>query len=122
MQRQFEEVGVEIAGVGYGHFRGEAQWDEFGQVVVIEVETAECDGHHLELDIAQLVKERIALRQKYGTGFLEATDRDVCDHARKWFLFQGLSDALQDSFAEDVRDYLEDIRADASARRRRGAA
>ncbi|WP_414463307.1 hypothetical protein [Hyphomicrobium sp. DY-1] len=65
--------------------------------------------------------ERIALRQKYGTGFLEATDRDVRDHAWKWFLFQGLSDALQDSFAEDVRDYLEDICAGASARRRRGA-
>ena len=33
MHRNFEEVGVTIGSVPYGHFTGEAQFDENGQVV-----------------------------------------------------------------------------------------
>jgi len=117
MHRKFEEIGFDVGGSTYGLFSGEAEWDAHGDVVAIELEATRVDVAPLKLDAGDLVRERIALRKHYGSAFLEETDRLVKLHARKWFLFQGLSDALQDVFAEDVQGEQEAIRADASARR-----
>jgi hypothetical protein len=122
MHRKFEEVGFDVGGGSYGLFSGEAEWDTHGDIVAIELETSGTDGKPLALSIQELVRERIALRQKYGIGFLEQTERAPLDHARRWFLFQGLSDALQDIYAEDVEDALVSLRTDARAGRRSGAA
>lgn len=116
MHRKFEELGFDVAGVTYGHFTGEAEWNSAGQVIAIEIDTSEFSGKPLTLEIGELVQERIALRRKYGTGFLEQTEPEVRQHARKWFLFQGLSDALESAFAEDVEDHLSAVRADGRMR------
>jgi hypothetical protein len=79
-------------------------------------------GSSLTLEIRELVKQRIALRRTYGTASLDQTGREDQEHARKWFLFQGLSEALQDVFAEDVEDSLIAARADARNARACGAA
>ena len=81
MYRNFEEVGVAIGSVAYGHFTGEAQFDENGQVVRIDVEDERFSGPALTLDIEQLVRERIALRRKYGVVFLEEA-RPMSKHMR----------------------------------------
>ncbi len=118
MRREFEEVGVEIAGNTWGHFTGSAEWDDFGQVVTIDVEQSGFGNASLRLDIADLVRERGVLRRKYGAAWLEENDREVQANARMWFLFHGLSEALQAIFAEDVLEDQRELRAE----RRRGAA
>jgi hypothetical protein len=96
--------------VAYGHFTGEAQFDENGQVVRIDVEDERFSGTALTLDIEQLVRERIALRRKYGVAFLEEGSPDVQTHARKFFLFQTLAERLEAQFAEDIREYVAEAR------------
>ena len=110
MHRAFEEVGVTIGGVPYGHFTGEVEFDETGQVVQIDLETEQFNGPALTLDVEQLIRERIALRRKYGVAFLEEGAPDVQTHARKFFLFQALSERLETRFADDIRDYVEEAR------------
>ena len=110
MHRKFEEVGVAIGGVAYGHFAGEAQFDENGQVVRIDVEDESFDGSALTLAIDELIRERIALRRKYGVAFLEESAPDAQAHARKFFLFQALAERLEARFAEDVSEYVEAAR------------
>jgi hypothetical protein len=122
MHRKFEELGFNVSGSTYGHFTGEAEWDVSGQVIAIELEVAGFSGKPLMLEIGELVRERRELRRKYGTGFLEETEPAVREHARKWLLFEALSDALRDVFAEDVDDHLSAVRADARATRRSGSA
>jgi hypothetical protein len=103
MHRKFEEVGVTIGSVPYGHFAGEAQFDENGQVVQIDLEDERFAGPALTLDIEQLIRERIALRRKYGVAFLEEGASDVQTHARKFFLFQALSERLEGRFESRPR-------------------
>jgi hypothetical protein len=110
MYRNFEEVGVAIGSVAYGHFTGEAQFDENGQVVRIDVEDERFSGPVLTLDIEQLIRERIALRRKYGVAFLEEGAPDVQTHARKFFLFQALVERLEAQFAEGIREYVAEAR------------
>ena len=110
MYRKFEEVGVAIGGVAYGHFTGEAEFDENGQVVRIDVEDERFSGPSLTLDIEQLIRERIALRRKYGVAFLEENAPDVRTHARKFVLFQALAERLEVRFDEDIREYVEATR------------
>jgi hypothetical protein len=31
-------------------------------------------------------------------------------HARKWYLFFGLSESLEDAFRDDIRDYVSEVR------------
>ena len=83
MHRKFEEVGVTIGSVPYGHFAGEAQFDENGQVVQIDLEDERFAGPALTLDIEQLIRERIALEGR---------------------------------FAEDIREYADEVRAPPSDR------
>jgi hypothetical protein len=115
MHREFEELGLTIAGVNYGHFTGEVQFDENGSAVIIDIETASSNGPPLRLDIEELVRERIALRRKLGTGFLEDGGVEVREHARKWSLFQSLSESIESRFKDDISDYLADVRGDRGA-------
>lgn len=75
MHREFEELGLTIGGANYGHFTGEVQFDETGAPVIIDIETSNFGGSPLRLDIEELVRERIALRRKLGSGFLESGTR-----------------------------------------------
>lgn len=73
----------------------------------------ECEnfgGPALTLDIEELVRERIRLRRKWGLGFLEEGSAEVTDHARKFVLFQALAETIEKTFAEDIRQYIEDTR------------
>jgi len=110
MHRTFEEMGVTVDGVSYGHFTGEAQFDVTGQVVQIDVECENFGGRPLTLDIEALVRERIQLRRKYGVAFLEDGASAVRSHNVQFVLFQALADSLEARFAEDIRQYIEDAR------------
>ena len=110
MHRAFEEIGVTVGGVEYGHFTGEAQFDETGQPVVIDIETSGFNGKALRLDIEDLVRDRIASRRKLGVGFLEDGGFEVREHLKKWVLFQGVSEALRSTFRDDINDYLSERR------------
>jgi hypothetical protein len=111
MHRTFEELGVTVDGVSYGHFTGEAQFDVTGQVVQIDIECENFGGRPLALDIDHLVRERIQLRRKYGVAFLEDSATEVRSHNLRFVLFQGLSDTLEARFASDIRQYIEDAKA-----------
>ena len=91
MHRTFEEMGVTVDGVSYGHFTGEAQFDVTGQVVQIDVECENFGGRPLTLDIEALVRERIQLRRKYGVAFLEDGASAVRSHNVQFVLFQALA-------------------------------
>jgi hypothetical protein len=110
MHRNFEEMGVLIDGVPFGHFTGEAQFDEFGSVVVVDIERSSFDGPSLTLDIDDLVRERIALRRRHGLDFADEGGPAVRAHVAKFMLFQGLSAAIELYYKEDIADYLIDAR------------
>ncbi len=110
MHRIFEELGVMVNSVAYGHFTGEAQFDETGSVVVIDVERSSFGGPTLSLDVDELVKERIALRRRYGVDFESMGATAVRAHIMKFLLFQGLTEDIEHHFREDIQDYLIDVR------------
>ncbi len=112
MHRTFEELGVSVDGVDYGHFTGEAQFDDGGNVVVIEVERSNFRGPALSLDIQQLVNQRIALRRKHGAMFLEEMTPEILSHRRRFDLFQALAESIEDMFGDDLRRELAEDRAD----------
>ena len=96
MRREFEELGVSVGGIEYGHFTGEVQFDETGAPVIIDVERSGFGGRPLRLDIEELVlRERVKLRRKHGSAFLEDGSFEIREHARKWSLFQGLSESIE---------------------------
>lgn len=101
MNRSFEELGVAIGGIGYGLFTGEAQFDQTGSVVQIDIERGDFGGSHLTLDIETLILERIALRRLHGSNFLEDTSYRVREHLRMFVLFQALAETIEANFAED---------------------
>jgi hypothetical protein len=110
MYRAFEELGVSVGGIAYGFFAGEAQFDEDGQAVIIDIEASAFDRKPLRLDIEELVRERIALRRKLGIGFLDDGACEVREHSKKWVLFQALAESLAIRFSDDIGDYLADVR------------
>lgn len=110
MYRTFEELGVAVDGVSYGHFTGEAQFDAAGQVVQIDIECENFGGQPLTLDIEALVRERIQLRRKYGVAFLEDGGSAVRSHNVRFVIFQSLAETLEARFADDIRQYIEDAR------------
>ncbi len=116
MHREFEELGVTIGGVAYGHFTGETQFDETGQPVIIDCEGSAFNSKPIRLEIDELVRERIALRRKLGVGFLEDGGVEVREHLKKWVLFQALSDSLMSTFREDIEDYLAEIKGSRGTR------
>jgi hypothetical protein len=115
MHREFEELGVTSSGTPYGHFTGEVQFDESGHAVIIDIEASAFNSKALRLDIEELVRERIALRRKLGTGFLEDGGFEVREHLKKWVLFQSLSESIQNAFKDDIDDYLSELKSDRSA-------
>jgi hypothetical protein len=44
MHREFEELGLTIEGVAYGHFTGEVQFDENGAPVIIDISRGARNG------------------------------------------------------------------------------
>lgn len=110
MLRKFEELGVNIDGVGYGFFSGEAEFDRAGQVVNIRIDPPDAGDPPLVLDIGKLVPERIALRRKYGSAFLEDGGSEIRSHARRYVLFMALSETIEKAYPDDIRDYLADVR------------
>jgi hypothetical protein len=112
MHRAFEQLGITVGGITYGEFTGEAQFDVKGSVVQIDVENQNYDSSHLTLDIEELVRERIRLRRKWGSGFLEEGSREVVTHNRKFVLFQALAETIEATFADDIRQYVDDARAE----------
>jgi hypothetical protein len=116
MYREFEELGVTISGVSYGFFTGEAQFDEVGEPVVIDIEASAFDRKSLHLDIEDLVRERVALRRKHGSSFLEDGSPQIREHSKRWMLFQALSESLVERYREDIEDYRSELRAISSAK------
>lgn len=110
MHRSFEELGAVVDGIAYGHFTGEAQFDETGSVVVIDIEGSSFDGPTLTLGIDDLVRERINLRRRYGVDFESAGGAAARAHVIKFTLFQSLSVALELRYRDDIQDYLVDVR------------
>ena len=49
MHREFEELGVSVGGIEYGHFTGEVQFDETGAPVIIDVERSGFGGGRLKI-------------------------------------------------------------------------
>jgi hypothetical protein len=109
MQRKFQEIGVAVAGQRLGLFDGEVEFDNAGRVVCIEIFDQE-GKNQIRLAIEDLFQERVKLRMAYGTDFLEMGGQQAQQHARKWYLFFGLSESLEDAFRDDIRDYVSEVR------------
>ena len=93
MHRTFEELGVTIDGVEYGHFTGEVQFDRDGSVGVVDIEQSTFQGPPLRLEIDGLLIERSQLRNKYGAAFLtEHGAEDLRSHRRRFELFRALAE------------------------------
>ena len=96
MHRTFEELGVTIDGVEYGHFTGEVQFDPDGSVGVVDIEQSTFQGPPLRLEIDGLLIERSQLRNKYGAAFLtEHGAEDLRSHRRRFELFRALAESLR---------------------------
>lgn len=108
MHLEFEELSLRSGGAGYGFFTGQAELDEFGDPIVIELEATALAKDSLKLDIAELLRERVGLRRKHGSGFMEIDDIEVREHLKKWVLFHALSESLLLRFKEEIDDYLLD--------------
>jgi hypothetical protein len=110
MLRKFEEIGINIDGIGYGFFFGEAEFNRAGEVMRITLDAPEVGDPPLVLDIAKLIPERIALRRKYGSSFFDVPASDIRSHARRYELFMALSETIEKAYADDIRDYVADVR------------
>jgi hypothetical protein len=114
VHRTFEELGVTIDGVPYGHFTGEVQFDADGSVALIDIERSRFEGPPLRLDLDSLLIERSQLRTKYGAAFLaEDGGEDVRSHRRRFELFRALAATLESMFEGDVLEYFRQARMDA---------
>jgi hypothetical protein len=109
MRLVFEELSLRAGDVGYGFFSGEAELDSFGEPVSFEIDPTAKGKGNLKLDIAALMRERVALRRKLGVGFLEDEGPEVVDHLKKWVLFQALSESVRVQYKEEIGDYLLDL-------------
>ena len=107
MHRSFHELGASLGGVPCGQFSGEAEFDQAGHVVRISLEREQFNGPPVELNIADIIRERIRLRQRWGSQFLEEGDPAVILHRTTYEVFLGLSRRLAEIFAEDIREYLQ---------------
>jgi hypothetical protein len=74
MQFEFDELSIRSGGEDYGSFTGRAELDDFGDPVLIEIESIAADKPILTLDIAELIRERAEMRRKYGTAFFELNE------------------------------------------------
>ncbi len=106
MRREFEKLGLTIGGIDFGHFTGVVRFDETGSPNIIDVEASNFAGSPLRLGVEELVRERSALRRKWGPGFLDNGRFEIREHVRKWSLFQGLSECIEARFKDDIKVYL----------------
>lgn len=109
MHKNFEEIGVSVDGQKLGLFDGEVEFDDAGHAVCIEI--VDHEGQRtFKVAIEDLLRERVKLRMNYGTDFLEMGGRPAQEHARKWYLFFGLSESLEDAFRDEIRDHVAEAR------------
>ena len=114
MHRPFEEVGVLIDGVAYGHFTGEAQFDPDGSLALIDIERSSFQGAPLRLQLDSLLIERSQLRNKYGIAFMaDYPEDDIRSHRRRFELYRALAETLEAEFADEVVEYFQRAREDA---------
>jgi hypothetical protein len=114
VHRTFEELGVTIDGVEYGHFTGEVQFEPDGSVGVVDIERSKFQRPPLRLEIDSLLIERSQLRNKYGAAFLtEQGPEDLQSHRRRFELFRALAESLQVAFEDDIIEHFRQARADA---------
>ena len=114
MHRTFEEVGVAIDGIGYGHFTGEVQFDPDCLVALIDIERSDFQGPPLRLDLDTLLSEQSRLRNKYGIAFMtDYPGDDVRSHRRRFELYRALAETLEAKFTDDVIEYFQQARQDA---------
>lgn len=106
MRITFEELSLRAGGVGYGFFSGEADLDSFGEPVLFELNATAKDKDNLKLEIAELTRERMTLRRKFGIGFLDDDAPEVSEHLKKWVLFHALSESLRIHYKEEIGDFL----------------
>src|SRR4029079_9686109 len=85
VERSFEEVGVTIDGIAYGHFTGEVQFGPDGSAEIIDFERSGFHGRPLRLDLESLLSERASLRNKHGMAFMaDYPDDEVRSHRRRF--------------------------------------
>lgn len=114
MQRTFEELGMTIDGVEYGHFTGEAQFDPDGSVALVDIERSSFQGAPLRLDLDSLLLERSRLRNKHGAAFMaDYPGEDVRSHRRRCELYRALAEMLEAKYADEVAEYFHQARQDA---------
>lgn len=123
MRIAFEELSLRAGDAGYGFFAGEAELDSFGEPVSFDLEPTAKGNNNLKLEIADLARERVTLRRKFGVAFLEEDELEVREHLKKWVLFHSLSESLRVQYAEEINDYLLDLwpsHAEPAPKRSRG--
>jgi hypothetical protein len=86
---------------------GRASLDDLGDPVLIEIEPVAANQLTLSLDIAEIVRERIAMRNKYGSAFAE-TDKPEVRELSKWALFHGLTESIKTVYQEEIGEFLLD--------------
>lgn len=106
MRIAFEELSLRAGDAGYGFFSGEAELDSFGEPVSFNLEPTAKGNDNLKLEIADLTRERVMLRHKFGVGFLDDDGPEVSEHLKKWMLFHSLSESLRVQYKEEINDYL----------------
>jgi hypothetical protein len=106
VHRTFEEVGVEIDGIAYGHFTGEVQFDPDGSVALIAIERSGFQGPPLRLDQDTLLTERANLRNKHGMAFMaDYPEDEVRSHRRRFEIYRALAETLGAKFADGASEY-----------------
>jgi hypothetical protein len=108
MHCSFEELGVTPGKVSFGHFTGEAQFNDAG--AVDQIDLARDSFEELNLDVEKLFQVRTLLRRKYGSAYLEHWSNEVTTYHRKSVVFEALAETIERVYAEDIRDYLAEIK------------
>jgi hypothetical protein len=93
--------------VGYGFFNGEAEINDFGDAVVIQVEPISAGGDNLSLDIAE---SWCGSGSRCGGGAKASGKRPRRGSGapQKCVLFHTLSESLKLPYKEAIADYLLD--------------
>jgi hypothetical protein len=88
-----------------------------GEKARIDVERSDFAGPALTLDSDRLLIERGRLRKKYGLAFMSEGGAEGRAHLWRWALFQALAESLENRYADDIRQYVEDARQPQPMRR-----
>ncbi len=89
MQKDFDELGVLVAGHAYGSFSGTAMWDHHGDLDVIIIEPQATTAPNVRLDYGQLFR-----------GY--ATPENTARPTDKQVLWSLLAEALAERFSDEL--------------------